>query len=181
MELVLVERTFTEPVSFEEIQALEDAGSWCLDAYRVTFLKTLFAEDRRRMLCVYEAPDAEAVRSAERKAGVPFDLAWPCKYIDPYRDAPRPRNAPPGAQPVVVERALSEPMTAGAIERLVRDGNWCLAMHGVDYVESYLALDGARMVCLFRAPDAEAVRRFNDQVRSPWRATWPASVHLPTP
>jgi hypothetical protein len=28
------------------------------------------------MICLYEAPDAESVRQAQREAGVPFDEAW---------------------------------------------------------------------------------------------------------
>jgi hypothetical protein len=76
MEIVVVERTFTEPVRFEDVQALEDRGAWCLDAHRVRFLKTYFSADRRRMICVYEAPDAESVRLAQTKAEMPFDRVW---------------------------------------------------------------------------------------------------------
>lgn len=37
------------------------------------FLRSYFAKDRRRMLCLYAAPDAESVRTANRTAGLPFD------------------------------------------------------------------------------------------------------------
>lgn len=70
---VLVSRSFTEPVVFDEIQAQEEAQGWCLEAYRVRFLKSYLAFDRKRMLCLYEAPEAEAVRHAQRNAGLPFD------------------------------------------------------------------------------------------------------------
>ena len=33
------------------------------------------------MLCLYEAPDAESVRQAQREAGVPFERAWAFEAI----------------------------------------------------------------------------------------------------
>lgn len=73
---VIVERTFDEPVVLDEIQAKEDAKQWCLDTYRVKFARTLFSNDRKRMLCLYSGPDAEAVRAAQREAGMPVDRVW---------------------------------------------------------------------------------------------------------
>jgi len=73
---VLVERSFDDDVTLQEIQDIEDAGIWCLEIRNVRFLRTFFSADRKRMLCLYEAPDAESVRQAQREAGVPFDEAW---------------------------------------------------------------------------------------------------------
>jgi hypothetical protein len=83
VETIVVERTFSEPVRFEEIQSLEDRGAWCLEMHGVRFLKTYFSADRRRMLCVYEAPDAESVRLAQTKAKMPFDRVWTASVYDP--------------------------------------------------------------------------------------------------
>jgi hypothetical protein len=79
---VVVERSFAEPVSLDEVQAKEDAGQWCLDAHGVSFVRTFFSNDRKRMLCLYAAPDAEAVATAQRKAGMPVDRVWPFVSID---------------------------------------------------------------------------------------------------
>jgi hypothetical protein len=73
---VLVERRFEVPVEMTDIQALEDAGAWCLEAWQVRFVRTFFALDRRRMLCLYQAPDAESVRHAQRQAGMPVTDVW---------------------------------------------------------------------------------------------------------
>jgi hypothetical protein len=73
---VIVERGFGEPVTIEEIQAIEDAGAWCLEAHNVTFARTFFSGDRKRMLCLYEAPDAESVRLAQREAAMPMERVW---------------------------------------------------------------------------------------------------------
>jgi len=83
MAKTIVERLFEEPVEYEALQKLEADSQWCLDLYNVKFLKTYFAGDCKRMICVYEAPDAEAVRSANRKAGLPFEAVWSAKLFGP--------------------------------------------------------------------------------------------------
>lgn len=84
MAKIVVERLFEEPVEFETIQKMEEESQWCLDLYNVTFLHTYFAADRKRMICVYEAPDAEAVRSANRQAGVPVESVWSADVLGPH-------------------------------------------------------------------------------------------------
>jgi hypothetical protein len=73
---VIVERSFDDAVELQAVQDIEDAGIRCLEMRNVRFLRTYFSADRRRMLCLYSAPDAESVRQAQREAGVPFDAAW---------------------------------------------------------------------------------------------------------
>ncbi len=73
---VVVERAFAEPVAFAAVQAQEDAGAWCLDQHGVRFLRSYFALDRRRMICLYAAPDAESVRTVQRQVGLPHERVW---------------------------------------------------------------------------------------------------------
>ena len=80
---VVVERSWPEPVTLPAIQAIEDDGAWCLQAYDVQFVRTYFATDQKRMLCLYRAPDAEAVRSAQHKAGMPVDSVWSFRLRQP--------------------------------------------------------------------------------------------------
>jgi hypothetical protein len=61
--LAVAERSFAEPVRFEDIQAIEESGAWCLTVHAVEYIRSYFAIDRRRMLCLYTAPDVEAVRT----------------------------------------------------------------------------------------------------------------------
>jgi len=80
---VLVERSFSEPASLNELQAAEDSHQWCLDTRNVKFVRTYFSSDNRRMLCLYQAPDAESVREAQREAGLPLDRVWSFDRIGP--------------------------------------------------------------------------------------------------
>jgi hypothetical protein len=175
VELILVERRFDQPVRFEDIQRLEDEGAWCLEAYKVRFLKTFFSRDRQRMLCLYEAPDAEAVRLAEDQAHVPYDRAWTCTQLQ----GTHPATGAPGFEYVIVERAFPAPVTADFISNALNRAGWCLDLHRTTYVESYLGRTGTKMVCLFQAPDAEAVRLANQQAGVSYADVWTASVHAP--
>jgi hypothetical protein len=79
----VVERRFEEPVTVEEVQAIEDAAAWCLELHKVTFLRTFFSADRKHMLCVYQAPDAESVRLAQLQAKMPVNRVWACRHYTP--------------------------------------------------------------------------------------------------
>jgi hypothetical protein len=82
MARVMVERKFDEAASFEELQAREESFAWCAEQHRVTFIRSYFSKDRTRMICEYEAPDAEAVRALQRTAAMPFERIWTATVFD---------------------------------------------------------------------------------------------------
>ena len=80
---VVVERSFATPVRYEDIKALGAAKAWCLETYQVKHAHSAFSLDRKRMLCFYLAPDAEAVRNVQREAGAPFSAIWAGSSVIP--------------------------------------------------------------------------------------------------
>jgi hypothetical protein len=80
-QVVVVERDFDAAADFDVLQARETAAAWCLEAHRVAYLRTYFSTDRRRMLCLYTAPDAESVRRAQSQAGMPVSLVWSAHVV----------------------------------------------------------------------------------------------------
>jgi len=82
MERVMVERKFDQPESFDDLQTQELSFGWCAEQHQVTFIRSYFSRDRRRMICEYEAPDAEAVRALQRTAGMPFERIWTATVFD---------------------------------------------------------------------------------------------------
>jgi hypothetical protein len=82
MERVIVERSFDEPADMAELQARQDNAGWCLDAWGITPLASFLSRDRRRLICTYDAPDAEAVRRANQTAGLPFDTVWTAQVFN---------------------------------------------------------------------------------------------------
>lgn len=88
---VLVERSFEGGASLQDIQAIEDAGAHCLEIRDVSFKRTFHSLNGERMICLYDAPDAESVREAQREAGVPFDDAWAFELVR-IEDPPPPQD-----------------------------------------------------------------------------------------
>jgi hypothetical protein len=80
---VVVERSFTAPVQFEVMAGKARAKAWCLETHRVSHTHSFFSLDGKRMLCFYEAPDAEAVRVAQREAALPVEAVWAGSLILP--------------------------------------------------------------------------------------------------
>jgi hypothetical protein len=82
MAHVIAERMFDEAIPFETLQQQLQQGHPCYTAHRVRHLRTLVAPDGRRMICEYEAPDAETVRSVSRQLGVPYERVWTAGVIE---------------------------------------------------------------------------------------------------
>jgi len=76
MEIVLVERSFEAPTTAEAVLASAQDLHGCMQMHRVTLLQSHISDDGRRMLCVFEAPDAESVRIANVQTGLPFSRVW---------------------------------------------------------------------------------------------------------
>jgi hypothetical protein len=72
---VLVSSRFEEPVEHAALVS-EGAGSMCLLNHRVRFVRTFVSIDRRRMISLCHAPDAESVRIALREAKAPMARVW---------------------------------------------------------------------------------------------------------
>jgi hypothetical protein len=76
MTRIVVERSFSTPQSDEDMQRVADRERPCLSVYQVTWRRSLIATDRKRMICEYDAPDAETVRKIQREAAAEFDRVW---------------------------------------------------------------------------------------------------------
>ena len=79
---VIVERTFDRPPSDDDLTAAGIRERPCLDVYSVAWRRSVLSEDRLRMVCEYEAPDAESVRRVQREAGNDFERVWVGNVIE---------------------------------------------------------------------------------------------------
>jgi hypothetical protein len=50
----------------------------------VTWLHSYVSDDRRRLLCVYEAPSPEAIRRSAARNGLPVESITSVRVLDPY-------------------------------------------------------------------------------------------------
>lgn len=73
MSYVVLEREFPEPITGEQVQEMA-ATTQCLELYRVTPVRSYLMAGGTRMICVFRAPDAEALRSLARQNAFPPDF-----------------------------------------------------------------------------------------------------------
>ncbi len=72
MPLFMIERTFAEQLDLttDDITMIEEVNA----DEGVRWLFSFLSADRRRTYCLYEAPAAEAIVAAARRANVPADV-----------------------------------------------------------------------------------------------------------
>lgn len=80
---VLVGHVFEEPGKFGEREVMEAVDMGCFKLHRVRMLRSYLSLDGLRMVSLYEAPDAESVRVAQRQAGLPPDRVWAVTRMAP--------------------------------------------------------------------------------------------------
>jgi hypothetical protein len=85
MAHLIVEQTFETALTDQAHAQIGQRLDTCLEAHGARWVRSYLSTDRRRMVCEFEAADAESVRESYRSAGVRFDRAWPAEVY--ARDA----------------------------------------------------------------------------------------------
>lgn len=55
-------------------------------------------------------------------------------------------------------RPVAPPITPADVQGMAQHAGGCFDLHGVTWEHSFLSADGGRMLCWYRAPDAESAR-----------------------
>jgi hypothetical protein len=80
---------------------------------------------------------------------------------------------------VILERRFDPPLTDERHAEFSARLSPCLDRNGVRWIRSHLSLDRKRFICLFRAPDAGAVRSALRQARLKHERVWSCEVMEP--
>jgi hypothetical protein len=72
----MVEQVFTEPFTDERYAEFARKVDPCLEVRNGMWRRSSLSLDRLRMICEFEAPDAESVREALRSAGIAYERIW---------------------------------------------------------------------------------------------------------
>jgi hypothetical protein len=72
----MVDKIFEQPLSDKEIELSFSQLTPCLNQYGVRWLQSFLSKDRKRMLCTFEAADAESLRMAHHIASVDYEKIW---------------------------------------------------------------------------------------------------------
>jgi hypothetical protein len=165
---VFLQRSFDPPLTDETFYESLRNSRGCFGLYRVQWRQSLLSGDGRRMICWLSAPDVESTRLALRKAGSREGIPW----AGSVHDSPAAGAPPAEAANVVVERSFDEPVTLEEIQAIEDAGASFLETHEVRFVRTFFSRDRRRMVCLYRAPDAEAVRVAQRMAGMPLESVW---------
>jgi uncharacterized protein DUF4242 len=72
MSLFIIERRFAEELDLDAVGAA--ALKQINDSSGVNWLFSFLSADKKKTYCLYEAPNATAIRDAARRAGLPADV-----------------------------------------------------------------------------------------------------------
>jgi hypothetical protein len=151
---IFVERHWDPPITAADIQGMVETGGGCLAAHRCDWHGSLLSADGKELFCHFTAPDAESVRMALHEAGSPRGSVW----TGTIHDAAGFTDAALAQANVLVTRRFEAPAEFAEIQALEEAGAGCLETHRVHFIRSFFSNDRKRMLCLYRAPDAESVR-----------------------
>jgi hypothetical protein len=79
----MMEQFYDPPMSDEEYSRRAAHLDPCLDQRDALWVRSYVSADKKRVICEFEAPDAESVREAFRSAGVPFERIWAATLLEP--------------------------------------------------------------------------------------------------
>jgi hypothetical protein len=92
MARVIVEQVFSEPFTDERYAAFSQRLDPCMKVRDGLWRRSSLSIDRLRLICEFEAPDAERVREALRSAGIAFERVWTANVFA-IEDYPERMNA----------------------------------------------------------------------------------------
>jgi Nickel responsive protein SCO4226-like len=76
MTILVVEHSFEQPLTEEALSAAFARLDPCLKARGASWKRSYVSADRQKMICEFEAADAEAVRASLRASETPFERVW---------------------------------------------------------------------------------------------------------
>ena len=94
-------------------------------------------------------------------------------------DAPNLERFTADSANVLVRRSFAQSVELADIQAREDAAAWCLDVRHVKFVRTYFSMDRTRMLCLYRAPDAESVREAQRIAPMPMDDVWGFSALLP--
>lgn len=73
-------------------------------------------------------------------------------------------------------RSVDPPATPEAVLEHGQQAGGCFDLHHVEWTHSFVSADGRRMLCWYRAPDAESARLALRELGSDMSGVWPGRV-----
>lgn len=172
---IFLERHWDPPLTDADFWQMVAEGADCMQMHRVGWESSLMSTDGRRLVCHFHAPDAESARIALRQLGVDLSVMW----AGTVHDAPGVTASEVTGANVAVTRCFEAPVALDEIQATEDGASHCLETHRVHFVRSCFSTDRRRMICLYRAPDAESVRMAQREAQMPVDSVWAFRRYAP--
>ena len=166
MTEIFAERRLTEAPVSERAFKLQARA--CLDVHRVECRQSMLALGGERMLCHFTAPDLESARRVLRQYDADFDAVWGATI---YEAEAVPDSETAVAQ-VLEEARYEQPIDIAELEAEEHAASECLAAHDVWRLRTIVSFDQKSVLRIYRAPDAETVRRVRREAGAAAGEVW---------
>lgn len=87
MATIVVEVEWPEPLSDEQLEDEDSDLMRCVGERGGRWMRSFVSSDRQRTICLFDAPDAESMREAYRRGGVPHAKVWSAETVEPANAA----------------------------------------------------------------------------------------------
>jgi Protein of unknown function (DUF4242) len=175
MSLVIIETVSEKPLTDELLDAATQVIAPCIEARNGTWRYSMLSSDRHRMICIYDAPDAESIRDAYRRGGLAPSRAWAGYVVEPEGTPPTWNKSTLKIQESTYPTGLTDEQCSQEQQHLLP----YYAEYGVEWIRSYVSLDRTRMLCELNAPDAEVIRQAHLKFGFSCDRIWPAQAFGP--
>ena len=81
-KVILIDRYDDGGFDIDRYREAKSKNKWCLELYGVAHVVSYVSADRKCMVCVFEAPDVEAVRQMSRRLGYSYEDVWAATAVD---------------------------------------------------------------------------------------------------
>ncbi|MEM9216515.1 MAG: nickel-binding protein [Cyanobacteria bacterium P01_F01_bin.150] len=167
MALVIAEASYDRPL--QDVDKQRQLGG-----NDVQWSYSLLAQNGKRQIYVFEAPDANAVQTCFRQTDTPFDTIWEgTKVLPSYGSFQRNERL------LKVIEGTYPPVTPEFWNMANALSIDCFQPRGVDWLHSFMSSDRTRIICELNAPDAEVIRETYRRFNAPFERVWAAKLLKP--
>lgn len=177
MSVVIYSRPIETPVTPDLVREMAREADGCFNLHRVDWRDSYLATARDRMVCWYQAPDAESARLALRQLGSDMNAVWSGELVE--QGASEAEEASDGY--AIAELVFDTPLSEAAFDELKDALSRLDAAQDMSFRRGFLRGTRDRMICIFRAADVEALQNALGTLEVKPASTWSCERVLPDP
>ncbi|GAB4472914.1 MAG: hypothetical protein OHK0037_33060 [Elainellaceae cyanobacterium] len=179
MTFIIVETDRSDPITPEVLDAEGSRALPCLAARNAIWRYSLLSGDRHRMICSFDAPDAEAVRTSYRMANISFEKMWVDQILEPNGTPTQWNESALVMSEIAYPAGLSEPEWQAQWHIITKHLLPFYAEQGIEWVRSHVAPNKTLILSELNAADPALIHNAHRQFGLPIARVWPAIMLKP--